>query len=77
VQIVVQIIATILELIFKPLLQNGSNVYTLLYLALLMALSFSSGALIVPFIHTTKAVIYYDLRSRREGLGLKLRDREI
>jgi len=31
----------------------------------------------MPFWQSIKAVIYYDLRSRREGLGLKLRDREI
>ncbi|HIK04631.1 MAG TPA: DUF975 domain-containing protein [Trichormus sp. M33_DOE_039] len=77
VQIVVQILSQILQLVFLPLIQEGSGVYTLLYFVLVMALSFSSGALIVPFIHTTKAVIYYDLRSRREGLGLKLREREI
>ncbi|AUT00743.1 DUF975 domain-containing protein [Nostoc sp. CENA543] len=77
VQIVVQILTTILQIIFTPLIQDGSTVFSLIYFALIMAVSFGSGALIVPFIHTTKAVIYYDLRSRREGLGLKLRDREI
>jgi hypothetical protein len=29
----------------------------------------------MPFWQTIKAVIYYDLRSRREGMGLELRDR--
>jgi hypothetical protein len=29
---------------------------------------------VIPFWQTVKAVIYYDLRSRREGLGLELRD---
>lgn len=76
VQIVVQIISSVLQAAFTPLIQDGSFVYLLLYLILVFALSFTSGALIVPFLHTTKAVIYYDLRSRREGLGLKLRERE-
>jgi Ca2+/Na+ antiporter len=33
------------------------------------------GSLIIPFWQSIKAVIYYDLRSRREGMGLELRDR--
>lgn len=35
------------------------------------------GVLTMPFWQAIKAVIYYDLRSRREGLGLQLRDRSI
>ncbi|MFB2933709.1 hypothetical protein ACE1B6_00365 [Aerosakkonemataceae cyanobacterium BLCC-F154] len=33
------------------------------------------GTLIMPFWQAVKAVIYYDLRSRREGMGLQVRDR--
>jgi hypothetical protein len=33
-----------------------------------------SGAVFLPFWQAIKAVIYYDLRSRREGLGLQMRD---
>ena len=44
---------------------------------IILALSFASGAVVLPFWQAIKAVIYYDLRSRREGLGLKLRDYEI
>jgi hypothetical protein len=29
----------------------------------------------MPFWQTIKAVIYYDLRTRREGMGLELRER--
>jgi hypothetical protein len=32
---------------------------------------------VMPFWQSIKAVIYYDLRSRREGLGLQLRDHDI
>ncbi|HEY9750778.1 MAG TPA: hypothetical protein V6C63_19005 [Allocoleopsis sp.] len=42
---------------------------------LILGLSLLSGIIIMPFWQALKAVIYYDLRSRREGLGLKLRDR--
>ncbi|BAY08364.1 DUF975 domain-containing protein [Calothrix sp. NIES-2098] len=77
IQILVQILSTIVQLIFTPLIQQGSSAMAVLVFLLILALSFASGAAIVPFWQTVKAVIYYDLRSRREGLGLKLRDREI
>lgn len=42
---------------------------------LFLVVSLGSSALIAPFWQVIKAVVYYDLRSRREGLGLELRDR--
>ncbi|MCC5637401.1 DUF975 domain-containing protein [Nostoc sp. CHAB 5844] len=77
IQIVVQIISSILQFAFLPLIRENSGFFTLVYFVLVLALSFAGGAVIVPFWQTIKAVIYYDLRSRREGLGLQLRDREI
>ncbi|MBD2358419.1 DUF975 domain-containing protein [Tolypothrix sp. FACHB-123] len=78
IQILVQLLTMIVQLIFLPLMQQGSNwAAAVLMILLILALSFASGAAIVPFWQTIKAVIYYDLRSRREGLGLKLRDRDI
>ncbi len=77
IQIFVQIASTIIQLVLTPLMKDGSGVYSLLFLVLVLGISFTSGALIVPFWKTIQAVIYYDLRSRREGLGLKLRDRGI
>jgi hypothetical protein len=41
---------------------------------LMMLLIALGNTLIVPFWQAIKAVIYYDLRSRREGLGLQIRD---
>jgi hypothetical protein len=38
-------------------------------------LAFVVGLFTIPFWQSIKAVIYYDLRSRREGMGLELRDR--
>jgi hypothetical protein len=77
IQIVVQIITTILQVIFASLIRDNPGFFTLVYLLLTLGLSFAGGAVVLPFWQTVKAVIYYDLRSRREGLGLKLRDREI
>ncbi|MFB2973440.1 hypothetical protein ACE1CD_31135 [Aerosakkonema sp. BLCC-F183] len=36
-----------------------------------------AGVLTIPFWQTIKAVIYYDLRSRREGMDLQIRDRNV
>jgi hypothetical protein len=46
----------------------GLGVVFLLYVLLLQVVQ----VLVLPFWQTVKAVIYYDLRSRREGLGLSL-----
>ncbi len=77
IQILVQILIVIIQLIFTPLMQQGSSLAAVLMFLLVLALTVASGAVVIPFWQTIKAVIYYDLRSRREGLGLKLRDREI
>ncbi|MBR8839868.1 MAG: DUF975 domain-containing protein [Stigonema ocellatum SAG 48.90 = DSM 106950] len=78
IQIVVQIITSIVQAIFAPLLQQSSGIYNLLFsITLLLILIFTSGAVIAPFWYSIKAVVYYDLRSRREGLGLRLRDRDM
>ncbi|MEB3123284.1 MAG: DUF975 domain-containing protein [Snowella sp.] len=39
-----------------------------------LLLTIPLGALLVPFWQSIKAVIYYDLLTRKEGLGLELRD---
>jgi len=77
IQIFVQILITIIQLLFAPLVEQNSPVFSLIYLLLILVLSFASGAVVLPFWQTIKAVVYYDLRSRREGLGLRLRDHEI
>ena len=40
---------------------------------LALVFSFLANAVIIPFWQVIKAVLYYDLRTRREGFGLKLR----
>lgn len=63
------------RLLLLPL-EPGSTAYTTLYL-INFIISLVGGILVMPFWQAIKAVIYYDLRTRREGLGLKLRDRNI
>lgn len=49
----------------------------LLFILSIVIISLVAAVLTMPFWQAIKAVIYYDLRSRREGLGLRLRDRNI
>lgn len=44
---------------------------------LTMLIFLGVGIITNPFWQAIKAVIYFDLRTRKEGLGLKLRDRDI
>lgn len=76
-QIALQIISTVIQVIFLPLINENSTIFSPILIVLILAFSFSTGAIILPFWQAIKAVIYYDLRSRREGLGLQLRDRKI
>ncbi|MBD2606428.1 DUF975 family protein [Scytonema hofmannii FACHB-248] len=76
IQIPFTILSTIIQGILASLAQENRG-YAALSQLLSIIISLISAALIVPFWQSIKAVIYYDLRSRREGMGLKLRDREI
>jgi hypothetical protein len=75
-QILLQIIWSIMEIIFK-FLSDSYPFFSLIFILLFIAIAITSNALVLPFLQTVKAVIYYDLRTRREGLGLQLRNREI
>jgi hypothetical protein len=77
IQFIIQIITTIMQLILTPLIEKGNVIFSIIFFVLILGLTFAGGALIVPFWQTVKAVVYYDLRSRREGLGLQLRDHDI
>ena len=70
--IAVQILSAILQLVIGSGLENASGfagIGVLLYLFLIVV----SGALMIPFWQSIKAVVYYDLRVRREGMGMDLR----
>ena len=77
IQIAVQVGSSIIQIILASLSSQNSPVFGLLLFVLILGLTLSSGALVLPFWQAIKAVVYYDLRTRREGLGLKLRDRNI
>lgn len=67
-----------LTLRFTPTAVNTGDLTTFAILIFVgVILMLLTGILVNPFWQSMKAVIYYDLRSRREGLGLKLRDRDI
>lgn len=53
----------------------GSSSFAALSLFMAYILSFAVSIVVLPLWQVIKAVIYYDLRSRREGLGLQLHDR--
>lgn len=59
--------------IFMLNVELGSTAFWTLYF-ISIVLSLATGILVMPFWQAVKAVVYYDVRSRREGLGLQLRD---
>jgi hypothetical protein len=77
VQFAIQIILSIFQLIALTVIPQNSGFFYVLYYIVSIIVVFASGALVIPFWQTTKAVVYYDMRSRQEGLGLKLRDHDI
>ncbi|MEB3882695.1 hypothetical protein [Lyngbya sp. CCY1209] len=74
VSLVVQVVSPIVQVIIVANFPPDSVAFNLLSFLLIIALSFISGALFLPFWQSIAAIIYYDLRTRREGLGLELRD---
>ena len=59
--------------LFLLRLEQGSVIYSIVYFISLIG-SLIGGILVMPFWQALKAVLYLDLRSRREGLGLQLRE---
>jgi hypothetical protein len=76
IQLPFSILSIIIQGILKSLVEENRN-YSLLSSLCSLVLTLLSATLVVPFWQSIKAVVYYDLRSRREGLGLKLRDYEV
>ncbi|TAG97040.1 MAG: DUF975 domain-containing protein [Oscillatoriales cyanobacterium] len=75
ITIFVQIVSTIIQLVLSAVLGAESSLFLLVFYLLILPLSFASSAILLPFWQAMKAIIYYDLRSRKEGLGLEIRDR--
>ena len=75
ISIVVQIAIGILQGVLGSIYPTDSGIYGLLYAISLFAVTIGSNALLVPFWQSIKAVIYYDLRTRREGFGMEIREK--
>ena len=75
ITIVVQILSLIVQSVLTAVLGAESPIFFLVYYLLILPFSFGSGALITPFWQAIKAIIYYDVCSRKEGLDLQIRDR--
>jgi hypothetical protein len=75
VYIVSNVLTAIVQVVLTGLLGAKSSLFFLVYYILVLPLIVGFGALVIPFWQAIKAIIYYDLRSRKEGLGLQMRDR--
>lgn len=60
--------------IFLVQQEPGTTTYWLIY-GVSLVTSLAGNVVVLPFWQSIKAVLYYDLRNRREGLGLQLKDR--
>lgn len=70
------IVTNIVSIVLQGIITFGAeNVPGLAFISVLVsfAVAIASGALMIPFWQSIKAVIYHDLRVRREGIGINLR----
>ncbi|MEA5468643.1 hypothetical protein, partial [Spirulina sp. 06S082] len=68
----VAILIQVLSLVIQPLTNSAVSMaigYVVIY-----GISLASNIILIPFWQTLKGVLYYDLKSRREGLDLKIVD---
>ena len=72
ITILIQIATTIIQRLLEVVLSSNSELFSPLLFLSSILLSIAGLAVLVPFWQSIKAVIYYDLRVRREGLGLNL-----
>lgn len=73
---VVQVLVTVIQAGVAVAFPEGDTATAASILGILVTylISFASNILTVPLWQSVSAAIYYDLRSRREGLGLQLRE---
>ncbi len=74
ITIPIQAITGYLPSFFLNSVEPNTPTFWIIYLVNI-AISLIGGVLVLPFWQSIKAVMYYDLRSRREGIDLQLRDR--
>ena len=73
--IVSNLLSLLLQNVLTTRLGAQSSLFSLVYIILSLGQTICFGALLTPFWQVIKAIIYYDLRSRKEGLGLQIRKR--
>ncbi|NJL89901.1 MAG: DUF975 domain-containing protein [Coleofasciculaceae cyanobacterium SM2_1_6] len=76
-QIITQTLAFAIQIFLAGFMDEDSGLFTLLSFLLGYIIGIGSGIFVVPFWQAVKAVIYYDVRSRSEGLGIEIHDRAI
>ncbi|NJN11576.1 MAG: DUF975 domain-containing protein [Richelia sp. RM2_1_2] len=78
IQVPFSVVSFLIQMLLMRLAQTQENP-SLIFLSSVinLVISLISAAIVVPFWQAIKATVYYDLRSRREGLGLQLRDHNI
>lgn len=74
-QIITQVLAIGAQLFLARFMDEDSGLFTLVSVLLGYVIGIGSGVFVIPFWQAVKAVIYYDVRSRSEGLGIEIRDR--
>lgn len=72
--IVIQLGIWLFGLILSTILPTDIAIFSILNLVLSLGVAFAGGALLIPFWQSIKALLYYDLCSRQEGMGLNLKD---
>lgn len=74
-QLLVQVLTSFLQVALVAVVPETDSGFSVMMFAATYAVGLAAGVIVLPLWQTIKAVIYYDLRSRREGLDLQLRDR--
>ena len=71
VVIAVQLFTGILSFLLSTILPMDMFLFRVLYILLYVGLVIAGSALLIPFWQSIKGLLYYDLCSRQEGMGLK------
>lgn len=77
ITLIVQVLTGILQQFILLFLAEDSPQFALITILLSNILGILSGIVVLPFWQAIKAIVYYDLRARKEGLDLQLRDRKL
>jgi hypothetical protein len=74
ISLLMNLISGVIQFTLTAIFPEDSVVFNGLYFILSVAIAFAGGALLIPFWQAIKAIIYYDLRSRKEAIDLEIRD---